>query len=216
MQRCSSVVAIPQCDQMVLLVRHAERSKIADIRTHESAMLTEQGKVDSQTFGRVLGRRFPHLTIWHSPVPRCRDTASYIVRGTKETSCTVQVAGPLHWLGGDFIQSDPGWVNHEVENGDDRFFRQWACGHYSKDQITSMNEAAAIELEKVNLQMEKDSSAIIIDVTHDWNILVLRETYLGLHFQEVGLPEYLDSIAILKRRNSLALWSHGKSCIITT
>jgi broad specificity phosphatase PhoE len=199
---------------MVLLVRHAERSEISDIRTHATAMLTEQGKADSKVFGRVLGNRFRHILICHSPIPRCRDTADYMVRGMKETTCKVQVAGPLHWLSGDFVEVDPDWVNHEVVQGNENFFRQWSDGCYSADQITPMKEAADVELEKAMVQIEKGNSSVIIDVTHDWNILVLRETYLGLHFQEVGLPDYLDSVAILKQGGRLALWSLGYSCIV--
>ena len=216
MQRCSSVVSIPKFDQMGLLVRHAERSEISDIRTHDTAMLTEQGKADSKVFGRVLGNRFQHILIWHSPIARCRDTAGYMVNGMKETTCKARIAGPLSWLSGDFVKADPDWINHEILKGTENFFRQWSDGCYSEDQITPMKEAAAVELKKASVQMEKGGSSVIIDVTHDWNLILLREIYLGLHFKEVGLPDYLDSVAILKKESRLALWSLGCLCIIKT
>jgi broad specificity phosphatase PhoE len=216
MQRCSSVASIPQFDQMVLLVRHAERSEISDIRTHATAMLTEQGKADSKVLGRVLGNRFQHVVIWHSPIPRCRDTAGYMVHGMKETTCKARIVGPLSWLSGDFVKADPGWINHEIVKSTENFFRQWSDGCYSEDQITPMKEAAAVELEKIITQIKNGNSSVIIDVTHDWNILLLREIYLGLHFEEVGLPDYLDSVAILKQGRRLALWSLGCLCIAKT
>jgi len=214
MKSCSSLASIPHFEKMILLVRHAERSEITDNRTQAFAMLTEKGRTDSKIYGRVLGKKYGQLSIWHSPITRCRDTAECMVHGMVETNREVKTAGPLAWLGGDFFNTDPCWINLEVAGGEDHFYHQWTTGCYSANRILSMKDAADYELEKAIAQMEKSDSPVIIDVTHDWNILVLREAYLSLHYTEVGLPGFLDSLAILQQEGEIVLWSHGRSRVI--
>jgi hypothetical protein len=164
MQSCSSLASIPQSEKMILFVRHAERTEITDNRVQASAMLTEKGRADSEIFGRILGKKFGHLSIWHSPITRCRDTAECMVRGMMETTPEVKTAGPLTWLGGDFFNNDPDWINSEVAGGVDHFYHKWTCGCYSANQIMPMKDAAEYELENAILQMEKSDSSVIIDI----------------------------------------------------
>jgi len=210
--RCSSIAAIPPFDRMVLLMRHAERAAVTDIRTHASVMLTEQGRLDALALGRLIGARFGRAAVWHSPVPRCRETADSLAAGAAESGGAARVEGPLDWLGGDFIGGEPGWVNEEIAaRGPDAFLRAWFDGTYPPRLIAPLAEAAAFEMKEALSRLEDSPSPVTVAVTHDWNLLLLRERYLGLRHEDVGVPAYLDSVALLRRGESVALWSLGRS-----
>ncbi len=210
--RCSSIAAIPAFTRLLLLLRHAERAAITDIRTHASVMLTEQGRLDALALGRLIGARFRRAAVWHSPVPRCRETAESLAAGVTESGGEASVEGPLDWLGGDFIGGEAQWVNEEIAaRGPDDFLRAWFDGAYPPDRIASLDEAAAFEMKEALRRLDDSPSPVALAVTHDWNLMLLRERYLGLRHEDVGVPAYLDSVALLGRDGVTTVWSLGRS-----
>jgi broad specificity phosphatase PhoE len=210
--QCSSISAIPPFDRMVLLVRHAERSAVIRNRTHATAMLTEQGHADSRALGRVLARRFGAPVLWHSPVPRCRQTAEGLALGAAAAGCRVAVRGPLDWLGGDHIGGHPEWIDAQVAvDGPEGFLRRWFDGRFTAGQITPIADAASYQLRHALAQLEGLSTPVAVDVTHDWNLMLMRELFLGLRHEDVGLIPFLDMVALLQRGRRTLLWSLGLS-----
>jgi len=197
---------------MVLLIRHAERFPVTDRPNHSAVMLTDQGKRDARALGASVGRRFRSTTVWHSPIPRCRETAESLVVGATESGGRAQLGGPLGWLGGDLIGGDPIWVNEQIAvNGPEAFLRLWFDGEYSRQQIAPLQEAAALQMGQVLRQLQNSRSSVVADITHDWNLMLLREHYLRLRHEDVGVPAYLDSVAVLRRGGLTTVWSLGSA-----
>ena len=185
---------------------------MTDIRTHAAVMLTEQGRLDALALGKLIGRRLGAAAIWHSPVPRCRQTAESLAAGARESGGLARVEGPRGWIGPDSVGGDPTWLNDQIAaRGHDAFLRSWFDGRYSPAKMMPLAEAAANQMERVLLQLESSPSSLVIDVTHDWNLMLLREHYLGLRHEDVGFPSYLDSVAVLRRDGITTAWSLGRS-----
>ena len=208
---CSHAGFLPQFDRMVLLMRHAERGEVTDIRTSAAAMLTEQGKTDALLCGRMLGNHFGQIAFWHSPAPRCETTA-FLLAGEASRSRRSRVAGALPWLGGDFIGGDPDLINNEISvHGQGGFLRRWFGGRYAPTDIAPLARCAAFELNQALRQLQGLQRGVIVDVTHDWHLVFLREAYMDLRHEEVGTPPYLDSVAILQQQDRLIMWSLGRT-----
>jgi hypothetical protein len=211
--RCSSIAALAPFDRALLLLRHAERGPVTDIGTHASVLLTERGLLDARVLGGLIGRRFGPVAVWHSPVPRCRQTAQALAEGAGAVvAAGATVAGPLEWLGGDFIGGEPAWINTQfAASGHDGFLRLWFDGAYAPARIAPLPEAADYEMRQAVSHLDACDVPLSIAVTHDWNLLLLRERYLGLRHEDVGLPSYLDSVALLRRGAVTTLWSLGRT-----
>ncbi|MBN2803917.1 MAG: histidine phosphatase family protein [Deltaproteobacteria bacterium] len=67
-------------DSQALIIRHGEREPITTSDTVWHAKLTGQGKLDAVEFGKTLHPLKP-AALYSSPIPRCIDTASSIVKG---------------------------------------------------------------------------------------------------------------------------------------
>ncbi len=212
MLRTSCFAGIPEFERMVLLVRHAERTEITDMRNQAEARLTDQGMIDATLFGHALGASFGPIEMWHSPIPRCRQTADAITGGVERNGGTVRLEGELGWLSGDFVDIDPGWANEQVRTiGAGSFMRKWFDGDYPGDMISSLDAAAVAQMKFVLRQLEHSDSPVIVDVTHDWNLMFLREYYLNLRHEQVGMPPFLDMVALLQRNGRSWLWALGRT-----
>jgi len=49
----------------------------------------------------------------------------------------------------------------------------------------------------------------IVNITHDWNIMVLLEYYFSLRHEDIGYPDFLSGIAVYRENNKLYL-QYGK------
>ena len=209
---CFRAASVPSFDHMVLLVRHAERSAITDIRSQSAAGLTDQGRSDSVVYGRMLAHRFVDVVVWHSPIPRCRETADLLIAGASELGGTLRIGGALPWLAGNFIGGNPQWINDQIAaSGHDGFVRQWFDGRYSQQDITPLQECSRFVMSQVRIQLDRPEATVTVDVTHDWVLLFLREAVLGLRHEEVGIPLYLDSVAVLRQGTRVFISSVGRS-----
>jgi hypothetical protein len=55
---------------------------------------------------------------------------------------------------------------------------------------------------------------LVIDVTHDWNIIVLLEFYFKLRVGRMGIPGYLDGITAYKEDDDICLSYKKHGCRI--
>jgi broad specificity phosphatase PhoE len=198
--------------QNILLIRHAERFEITAIATSSQVLLTEKGKQDAVALGQRLAGRFGPVRLYHSPVERCGQTAECISRGITEAGGTAVLGGALPWLGGDFIQAEAAFVDDEIAAaGITAFLRNWFDDKLPAAKIASPAQGARTELGLLARQLDNEPG-LIIDVTHDWNIMLLLENYLGLRHEIVGMPPFLGCLTV-SRENSgeLHLGYGGKS-----
>ncbi|MBN2354274.1 MAG: histidine phosphatase family protein [Spirochaetales bacterium] len=184
----------------VLLMRHAERFAITDIESSMDVLLTEKGKRDAYDLGRLLGGRFGPARLYHSPIKRCFQTAERIMSGMLDGGGAAVVEGPLDWLGGGFVQAEVSYVDGRIgTSGVPGFMRQWFDGLLPEDKIAPPARAARMELGYLHRQMD-GKAGLVVDVTHDWNIMLILEHYLNLRHEDIGFPPFLGCLVV--SRNS--------------
>ncbi len=192
-----------------IIIRHAERHPITDMSQALDARLTENGKHQAYALGRSLISYSP-LDLYYSPVPRCLETAQSLHKGVVSASKDAVLMGPLHELGGPYIIGN--WmdvVTHVKKHGQSLFIRKWFNNELPADMIMPLPLAAELHLRLIGEQLKQGKS--VINITHDWNIMVMREYYFNMRHEEIGEPDFLDGFLAYKENNSILLTYHGHS-----
>ncbi len=204
----------PPDKKAILIIRHAERYTIDEIENVHLPLLTEKGKRDSFQFGRDLSK-IGEVRLFHSPVMRCQETAVEISRGLNESGNEAAVAGHALELGGPFIAGDWKDIAAEIKrHGYREFVRMWFDGKVSEKTIMPLGRSAILTTEFF-LRQYNDSDTFIINVTHDWNLMILREHYFGLRHEDLGLPDFLDGMIFYVTGRKAMLMYHGEERAVT-
>jgi phosphohistidine phosphatase SixA len=192
---------------VAIMIRHAERDPIEFMTRALEARLTANGKSDAFKLGQCLARYNP-INIYHSPVPRCIQTAESIFDGIVSCNETATLVGHLLELGGPYITSTWDAVVNSIEKfGHSLFIRKWFDNELPANLIMPLPEAAHIQLNILANQLRSGNSSSI-NITHDWNIMILREYYLNLRHEEIGDPDYLDGVCAYLHQDRLYLRYH--------
>ncbi len=194
-------------EPVTLMVRHAERFEITRYSKPLHALLTEQGKADAVEYGKAAAALSP-LTIYHSPVERCRQTAEGIARGIEEAGGEVERQGPCRELGDPYVMDnyDSTWELFD-RFGPDGFFREWFSGRLSRDILLPLKEAAEIGrncLREINAKHDNS----VLAVTHDWNIMIIREFFLKQRHEDIGMPGFLEGLVYYRQGDEEKIFSH--------
>lgn len=215
--QCTYLRALPQFDKVILLVRHAERAKIADLRQGPLAMLTETGKADARLYGRSIPLWDSDLLVIHSSIYRCQQTAEQIVKGAAETGHKATLGSSVNWLTIGRPDAEMDFVAEMVQSkGYPFFLRKWYDGQLPSDRIAPSSKVARAELADILQYLEYTQFSITLGVTHDAKISILFEHFLGLRFEDVGMPALLDSIAVSVHNGKKMLWYQGHSVEVST
>lgn len=181
-----------------LLVRHAERGPIPDLARHHEVLLTDNGIAAAQRSGRRLGAQLQTIGInravfVHSPVERCAQTARGLASGASEVGIDVELAGVVEHLGASYLR-DPARVAEAASKDGAGFVRHWFDGALAPSWIAPLDEVATGLVQSLVQQLQQ--ARFVVGVSHDWNIAAVREHALGLRFEDVGWPPFLDGLVV--------------------
>lgn len=189
------------------MVRHAERHPIGKMINALEVELTDHGKIEAYTLGQTLARFCP-IEIFHSPVPRCKQTAEGIYNGIQSIDTRANVSGYLLELGGPYITGDWNSIAAAIEQlGDNKFLRKWFDNELPSSLIMPLPKAAHIQINILVTQL-KSSTLSSVNITHDWNIMILREHYFNLRHEDIGDPDFLDGIYATLSDGKISLRYH--------
>lgn len=177
------------------VIRHAEREPIPEIGRSHEAMLTAAGARSARDTGSRLpaGRA---IVLWHSPVKRCADTARELAAGFSAAGGQASVAGPDMVLGAPYIR-DLRATYELLGTLGDPFVRAWFAGAVPAAVIEPLAVATRRLVGAVAARLRDAApGALLVLVTHDWNVMLLREGVLGVRFEDAGWPDYLDGPAL--------------------
>lgn len=186
--------------QAALVVRHAARHPIAELKRHAEVLLTPEGHDNARTAGHTLVHVAPRVRVHHSPVERCAQTARGLVEGARAAGCDAALVGPVAELAYPFVR-DPLRAWPLVEELGAGFIRHWFDGLVATDIFDPPAHAARDQLEAIVRVLGSapdahgDRPALNVFVSHDWNVALLREDVLGVRPEE-GWPGFLDGIAL--------------------
>jgi bisphosphoglycerate-dependent phosphoglycerate mutase len=198
---------------IALILRHAERYPITNLADAFDACLTEKGKTDAYLFGQIF-KQYNMIKLYHSPVLRCKQTAESISSGILSLNQKAIVVGHLLELGAPFITTPWESIIPLIEqHGYYPFIRKWFNNELPPDFIMPLELAAQSQLHILIKQL-KTADSSTINITHDWNIMILREYYFNLKHENIGEPGYLDGLCAYIRGESLHLFYNEQKKII--
>jgi len=193
---------IPQHARAVLVIRHAERenepTEDHNVPLEQTRKLTERGRATAREFGRRLPP-FANLSLTHTPVPRARDTADAISGGfhSAHPEAKVESLGVDPTLGlSRFYARDLDRRNEwRTKLGGMPFLRAWLDGGIPEVVLPPTREVVADFTARTRTRFEKlPSSSLHIAVTHDFDLIILRDVLFNRRFETSPWIDYLDGI----------------------
>lgn len=196
-----------------VFIRHAARYDITDFAAVHLVQLTPEGEQDAF----ALGRRLPlarTLHVYHSFMDRCRMTGTRIAEGFRAAGGRAEIRGALDELCGAYVRDFDAFlelvqVAQAQEEGYD-FIRHWFDGAHPETLVTSRDVTAAIQRQAILRHLRAhDPDALVLFVSHDWDILAFRESHLNIRHEDVGWVEFLDGVALAYDGDALQVaWRH--------
>ncbi len=178
-----------------VFMRHAHRYPILDPKEPTLAELTPEGSQMAEDFGsRITG--YDHIRIYHSPVKRCWQTADCIARGARASGLTVEFLRPEEKLGVDYIL-DLSEVGRLTLLHGENFVRLWFTDQIPASVILPAQQIAETKLAFIRERLTdapEGGKHLDIHVSHDWNVMILRDLMLGIRHEEAGWLTFLDGM----------------------
>jgi hypothetical protein len=188
-----------------LVIRHAERFPILSALNNHHVGLTEKGFADAVEFGRSLVG-YQKLRLFYSPAKRCRETAQSIARGAGEAGIEIIAIEEAPDLSGSANILDVSCLKVADTMGQD-FIRAWFSGRIDPRTIKELAKAAEdMSAPIVGRLLDQEAAGLLdINVSHDWNIMAMRENYLRLRHEDLGWLNYLDGLAFFPSGSAVGI-----------
>lgn len=199
----STLAALPAAVPAAALLRHAEREPIQDFATVERAPLTDAGRQHARAVGRHLppGRI---LRLHYSTVERCADTAACIADGYRAIGGVATLLGSAPELFTPYVRDLHALSRLTRELGP-RYMRAWFDGQLPESAVQPAHLAAE-ELRCATIKLlSREPATLTLLISHDWNIVLIREYYLHQRHEEVGWADFLDGPVMAIAPDSLTL-----------
>lgn len=187
----------------VLLLRHAARSMSQTSSWNDNDPLTPEGEDDAENMGQSLFS-YSEIRVYYSPLHRCRETARYIERGARSRGVPSVTVKENPVLGSRYFVSKQRALNLADQVGVERFARLWLDNKMPEGVIVNAKSALDEHLKLIGraLSSSSNESRLSVLITHDWNVLLVRESILSLRHETVGWPGFLEGIAVTREGSS--------------
>jgi broad specificity phosphatase PhoE len=208
-QTLDAITALAGSAPAAVLMRHPEREPIVDMKSADLIPLTPAGEAAA----RALGRRLPcgrRVRLWHSPVGRCAVTAQRLAEGFRTAGGEAELEGVLPILGGPYVLDVDGMLRLVSALGP-RYARAWFDGEVPSTVMAPRDEVARQILRTAgDLLREAAPDSLLLFVTHDWNVMLVRESILGLTHEQVGWLDYMDGVLLTRDGAGIGVDWHGR------
>jgi len=201
-----------QRDCTAILMRHAERGHFSHPAAGANVLITENGAKEAAQLGRSLAVART-LDFVHSPVRRCRQTAEAMASGASELGASARVTGEEGRLGGPYLLRSTEALNLAGHLGH-RFVREWFDGRLPTELLKPRRDTALEQIATVQDHMRRVSRGLVVLVTHDWNLLAVREELFGLRHEDDQWPGFLDGLVFWREHDDLLVTSRSKVTVI--
>lgn len=205
----ATLAALPPAVPAVALMRHSIRGPVTDLRTAPDVLLTSEGARAARRLGERLGAARP-VRLVHSPIRRCAQTAESIAEGLSAIGGRVHLDGERPALGAPYVLDFERLVEAAGQYDPLSFVRAWFGGRLSPGIVAEARAAARGLLDTALDELARTPSGSLgLLVSHDWNVLLVRELYLGVRHEEVGWLDYLDGVVLVATEGGLELRWRG-------
>lgn len=201
-----------EAPSVAAIIRHAERYPIVDPSRPCDAEIKPAGAEAARAFGAGLSG-FDSVRLLHSPVTRCRQTAECIAEGASKIGLRTEILGPQEVLGVDYILDLVEAGRLTALHGD-HFVRLWFEKKIPEAVIWSTDRLAEAKfsfLRRRLLEPHSGGRRLDLHVSHDWNIIVLREYLLGVRHEDTGWLDFLDGLCFSNTEERLRAYYRNRS-----
>jgi len=198
-----------------LLIRHASRP-VGQAPT-ASTPLTLEGQAAATQLGAAIGgslRSGDRVIVAHSPVLRCAQTSSALRDGIGQSVATCRLVGERAYLGRPYLRNPSRALEVARRLGPD-FVRQWFDGVMPSEWIQPLHTTATDQVRRALAEVHhKLEPRLAILVSHDWNLMAVREYFFGIRHEDAGWIDFLDGVIIRRAAGGVAL--SYRSTIVST
>lgn len=191
-----------------MIMRHAARKYDSDIRKEPFLGLTEEGKIKALEFGKKLPAGY-ELRPYSSYIGRCIETAYLMDRGYTERGGATKIPEIEETLAPFYIMDLKKIISMAASHDVFTFIRKWIDGGIPEDIMMSPYSASIQMLDFLTKGLEDDGPVINICITHDWNMYLIREIFLGLMQEEAGEVAFLEGIAVYEKGGEIYIAGKG-------
>jgi broad specificity phosphatase PhoE len=199
-----TITGLAATPTVAAVMRHAARHPIANPAEPALAEITADGAKAATGFGaRLTG--FDRVRLFHSPVKRCGQTAECIAQGATRAGLAVEVVGAREEIGIDYILDLPEAGRLTGIHGD-RFVRLWVEEKIPATVVRSARTLVTRQTDFVAERLREPTAGgrrLDLHVSHDWNIILLRDLLLQVRHEEAGWLTFLDGVAFTADANGL-------------
>ncbi|MFH2131377.1 MAG: histidine phosphatase family protein [bacterium] len=199
-------------EKISVLMRHSARHYDEEHLERESLMwLTEEGKQYAHAFGQNIPPT-PLARFFSSMLGRCIETAyqadkGYTSQGGKTESNMVMVE-----IAPFFVKNPPEVFKLHRALGTSQLFREWFAGNLSSELVGRSDKIASEMISRLtHLLQEGPASHIDFNVSHDWNLTMVKHHFLKLEHEKAIAVEYLEGIVIFEKDDAFYITSHETS-----
>lgn len=190
-----TIAGLKTVPAVAAVMRHAARHPIANPAEPTLAEITTEGALAATEFGaRLTG--FDRVRLFHSPVKRCGQTAACIAQGAARAGLAVELVGAREEIGIDYIVDLAEAGRLTVLHGD-HFVRLWVEGKIPPTVVRSPQSLTTLQTDFVGARLREPTGGgrrLDLHVSHDWNIMALREVLLQIRFEAAGWLTFLDGV----------------------
>jgi broad specificity phosphatase PhoE len=146
----------------------------------------------------------------HSPILRCQETAEQILFGYG--GGTTQ--GPDEGLGIPYVLDLAALADLATRMGQREFATRWFSNDLAKGVVQPAEDAAqALATLATDHLAAAEPGEIRLLVSHDWNVMLLRDRLMNLRHQEVGWLDFLDGVVFTRDREISLRWDDELSSL---
>jgi len=205
---------------VILLLRHSVREPIRHMADAMTAPLTDEGRALARELGRRLGGARPGgarpARFYHSPVPRCIDTARRMVEGIAERGGRSETLGTREYLAAPYMRDPARAMGLFVELGGVGFARSWCRGELEEAVIQDHRDAGrALLNDLLDEHQGSEPGTLDIHVTHDLTVAALLSLVYPVGDPDFPWPDYLDGAVLAAEDDALTLCYRGASRVLT-
>lgn len=193
----------------MVVMRHSARYYDFDNPVREPFLgLTEEGKSLAFEWGRDLPAGL-HINFFASYISRCVETAYLIDKGytaaAKGTTAHTMVETSLAPY---YVRDPQGLLDNHLRQDD--FYGAWFGGKIPEKFIDPTWKIARRmrRFWEGRLSQAVDNH-LDICITHDWNVYVVLDAFLGLNPEAAGKVEFLDGVVVYKEDGRLYIETPG-------
>lgn len=202
---------IPRDRPVSVMVRHAARDPIRSADEGWNARLTAVGHEAARELGadlaEIAGSR--PIQMFSSPIPRCQQTAERVREGLTSKAVATRSPTVVDALAGPYLHDANAVMAIALRLGDQTFVRQWFDGKLDHTVLLPATDAARGQLEVLASALDgahdDHRNTLHLHFSHDWNILLIREHFVGITHEDAEMPGFMDGVAVWRQGEELAV-----------